>query len=179
MKKVLFIIGSLRKDSYNRQLALIAEKKLEGKAEVKELDFKALPFFNQDEEYPASPIVEEIRKEVKEADLLVFSTPEYNHSIPGQVKNLVDTLSRPVVPGDTESAVIKGKKAVLLGASGRSAAQYSRETLKDLLTFVGAEVFPTEFGHALVKDEWIRGKLVLSEEEDKTLASLLNAALEF
>lgn len=179
MKKALFIVGSLRKGSYNRQLALLAEKDVVGKAEVEELDFKALPFLNQDEEYPEKAIVHEIRAKVKEADLLVFVTPEYNHSIPSQVKNLVDTLSRPVTPGDYASVVIKGKKAVLLGASGNSAAAFSRAYLKDLLTFVGAQVAEAQFGHALTKDEWVSGNLVLKDEEKKTLQDVLDQALSF
>ena len=179
MKKVLFIVGSLRKGSYNRQLAEIAEKKLAGKAEVNELDFHTLPFLNQDLEYPESELVHVIREEVKQADLHAFFTTEYNHSIPSQVKNLVDTLSRPVVPNDYSSVVIKGKKAVLFGTSGSSAAQFSRNTLRELLTFVGAEVDPESFGHALQKEEWISGALSLSKEEDEKLDSVLSDALAF
>ena len=179
MKKVLFIVGSLRKGSYNRQLAELSLKKLEGKAEAKQLDFRALPFLNQDEEYPESELLHSIREEVKQADFLLFFTPEYNHSIPSQVKNLVDTLSRPAIPNDFSSVAIKGKKAVLFGASGRSAAEFSRNTLKELLTFVGAEVYPESFGHALQKEEWISGLLSLSKEEEEKLDSLLSDALAF
>ena len=62
MKKILFIIGSLRKNSFNRQLAAVAEEMLKGKAEVSYLDYSKLPFINQDIEFPAPAEVTRVRK---------------------------------------------------------------------------------------------------------------------
>lgn len=85
MKSVLFVIGSLREKSFNRQLARKAEKLLEGKAEVKYLDFADLPWINQDKEFPAPAEVARVRSEITAADALWFFTPEYNFSYPGHV----------------------------------------------------------------------------------------------
>ena len=75
MKKILFIVGSLRKDSFNRQLAQEAEKNLAGLAEVTYLDYTDVPFINQDIEYPAPASVAKLRETVANADGLWISPP--------------------------------------------------------------------------------------------------------
>ena len=79
MLKILFIVGSLRKDSFNLQLAQTAEKYLADKAEVKLLDYHNVSLFNQDIEFPAPPAVNSVREDVKNADAIWIFTPEYNH----------------------------------------------------------------------------------------------------
>ena len=112
MKKILFIIGSLRKESFNRQLALEAEKIIGSQAEVTYLDYSDVPLINQDIEFPEPEAVSRLRATVKEADGIWVFTPEYNFSYPGHVKNLFDWLSRPLVAGDYETpTIINGKKA--------------------------------------------------------------------
>ena len=98
MKKVLFVVGSLRKDSFNRQLAQEAAAHLAGKAQTAFLDIASVPLVNQDCENPVLPAVAELRRKVTEADALWIMTPEYNHSYPGLLKNAVDWLSRPSDP---------------------------------------------------------------------------------
>ena len=100
MKKILMIVGSLRNNSLNMQLAKIAEEMLAGKAEVSFLDYADIPFMNQDIEYPAPESVSRVRQIVMEADGIWFFTPEYNSYIPGVLKNLLDWLSRTLQPND-------------------------------------------------------------------------------
>ena len=102
--KILAIVGSLRKESYNRQLAIAAQKKVHDIAEFELLDFADIPLFNQDIEFPAPEPVRRIREKVKAADGIWFFTPEYNHFFPGVLKNLIDWLSRPV--SDTEPQIL-------------------------------------------------------------------------
>ena len=90
MKKILFIIGSLRKESFNRQLALEAEKMIGSQADVTYLDYSDVPLINQDIEFPEPETVSRLRATVKEADGIWVFTPEYNFSYPGHVKNLFD-----------------------------------------------------------------------------------------
>ena len=112
MKKILFIIGSLRAKSFNRQLANEAKTIIGQRAEVSELDYSDLPLLNQDIEQPEPAAVARIRKAVSEADALWIFTPEYNFSYPGHLKNLLDWLSRPVVPMDYATPTcINGKRA--------------------------------------------------------------------
>ena len=100
MKKVLMIVGSLRKNSFNYQLAKQVEQMLEGRAEVSFLFYADLPFMNQDIEFPTPESVARVRSAVQETDGIWIFSPEYNFQIPGVLKNLLDWLSRPLVRND-------------------------------------------------------------------------------
>ena len=89
MKKVLMIVGSLRKDSFNLQLAKVAEEILKGQAEVRYLHYADMPFMNQDMEFPTPESVARVRQEVLAADGIWIFSPEYNYQIPGVLKNLL------------------------------------------------------------------------------------------
>ena len=102
MKKILIIVGSFRKNSFNTQLAKAVEKILENKADVSYLEYADVPFFNQDFEFPTPESVLKARSQVMDADGLWIFTPEYNYQIPGVLKNLLDWLSRPVSQDDTQ-----------------------------------------------------------------------------
>lgn len=67
-KKILFIVGSLRKQSFNRQLAEKAAEIVRGRADVSFLEWTDVPFFNQDAEFPVPMAVARVRKAVQEAD---------------------------------------------------------------------------------------------------------------
>lgn len=180
-KKVLFVVGSSREKSFNMQLAKIAEKYLEGKAEVSFLSYGDVPFMNQDAEFPAPKAVARVRKAVMEADGVWFFNPEYNYSYPGVVKNLVDWLSRPLVEGDFSSgtAILK-KKVTLSGVSGASAAKGSREKLDELLHKVRADVYPgSETGVALDRSAFMSNVLTLSDKSRNELESQADAFLTF
>ena len=134
MKKVLMIVGSLRKNSFNHQLAKQVEAMLSGKAEIRYLHYADLPFMNQDIEFPAPESVSKVRQAVQEADGIWIFSPEYNYQIPGVLKNLLDWLSRPLVPNDWErGSSVKGKPVTVSGAAGRSGAAGVRKHLSALL----------------------------------------------
>lgn len=147
--KILFIIGSTRKNSFNRQLSEIVEKIiLENddikpyNVEVEYLDFSAIPFFNQDYEFPTPDSVKNVRKMVSEAAGLWIFTPEYNHSYPGYLKNLIDWLSRPLVKNDfSAGTTAHGKKVTISSAGGRAAGINSTNKLRELLDFVGMHLY--------------------------------------
>jgi len=113
--KILAIVGSLRKDSYNRQLVLAAKELIGDRADFELLDYHDIPFMNQDIEYPVPETVKRVRDAVKSADGLWFFTPEYNHFFSGVLKNLIDWLSRPI--NDKEPQVLAGKPAAISGIS--------------------------------------------------------------
>ncbi len=172
MKKVLFIVGSLRKASFNRQLADKAAAMIRD-AEIDLLDFHDVPFMNQDLEDPVLPGVARIRAKVAESDLIWIFTPEYNHSYPGVLKNLLDWLSRPVDPADRRSpSVLRGKPVMISGAAGQSAAIHSRTKLKELVELLGMELLHgTGTGVVLGKDAFSSGMLTLTMEEKEDLAA--------
>lgn len=120
--EVLFIVGSLRKKSFNRQLAEEAQKVIAERASTPMLEWADVPVFNQDEEFPAPDSVKRVRDAVASADAIWFVTPEYNHSMPGGLKNLIDWLSRPLQDGSP--AVIMKKTATYSAFSGGSCGRY-------------------------------------------------------
>lgn len=181
MKKILFVIGSLRKQSFNRELSETVKSMLQSKAEVTELDYFQVPFINQDDEYPAPQAVTDARKAVAEADGVWIFSPEYNYSYPGHVKNLIDWLSRPVDPADRNApTVLAGKKFTLTGAGGKAATAGCRKLLTTLLTVLKADVMTEgQTGIALNIEAWTEGRMILTEEQKAQLAKQAELFLEF
>ncbi|MBR1514240.1 MAG: NAD(P)H-dependent oxidoreductase [Bacteroidales bacterium] len=163
---MLFIIGSLRAKSFNRQLAMMAKEIIGDRAEVSELDYSDLPLINQDLEQPEPAAVARIRKAIGEADALWVFTPEYNSSYPGHIKNLFDWLSRPVKPLDyAMPTCINGKRVAISGAGGKAATANCRAKLTELLTFVKADVLLEQTGIAVPAEAWGTDILTLTDEQ--------------
>ncbi len=95
-KKIAVLVGSLRKDSYNKKLALDAIKHQPETFEMEIVEIGNLPHYNEDldNDNPPAEWVE-FRKKIKDADGYLFFTPEYNRSISGVLKNAIDVGSRP------------------------------------------------------------------------------------
>ena len=173
MKKIRFIIGSLRTKSFNRQLANEAKNVIGNRAEVSELDYSALPLLSQDIEQPEPAVVAQIRKTVSDADAIWIFTPEYNLSYPGHLKNLLDWLSRPVIPMDYGTPTcINGKPVAISGAGGKAATASSRAKLTELLAFIKAEVIPEQIGIAVPAEAWGTDVLILTDEQKAELKAL-------
>lgn len=178
MKKILFVIGSLRAKSFNRQLAGVAKEIIGDRAEVTELDYSDLPLLNQDIEQPGPDAVARVRKAVAEADALWIFTPEYNFSYPGGMKNLLDWLSRPVKPMDYATPTcINGKRVAISGAGGKAATANCRAKLTELLTFIKADVLTEQTGIAVPAEAWATDILTLSEEQKMQLATQAESLL--
>lgn len=179
MKKILFVVGSLRGESFNRQMAVEAEKMIGGKAEVKWLDYSAVPMLNQDNEYPTPEAVAQLRKTVTESDAVWIFTPEYNGSYPGLLKNLLDWLSRPVKPMDYATPTcMAGKPVAISGAGGKAATAGCRAKLTELLTFIRANVLPVQTGVALPPESWSSNRLILTDADRQSLKSQVEEVLD-
>lgn len=178
-KRVLMVVGSMRKESFNMQLAKRAEKMIGDRAEVRYLEYADLPYMNQDIEFPAPEQVARVRKEVGEADGIWFVTPEYNFSYPGVLKNLLDWLSRPLTPGDFQGGTaISGKKVTISGAAGKSAAGGSRKKLRELLGFMKVVLAENETGVSMGREDFQTNRLTLSEEAEQSLQKQTEEFLE-
>lgn len=167
MKKVCIIVGSLRKDSFNFQLAKKVEELISSKAEVFFLDYKNVPLMNQDIEFPAPESISEVRKQVQQADAIWICSPEYNCTIPGVLKNLLDWLSRPLKANDFSSGTaVMGKKVTICGAGGKFATAGMRKNLKELLEFIKMQVIYSEgTGIAVNPDAFATNKVVFTQEQ--------------
>jgi chromate reductase, NAD(P)H dehydrogenase (quinone) len=134
--RILGIAGSLRRESYNRAALRAATKLVPEDAILETFELDGIPVFNQDEEQNPVPKVSEFKRRIREADAILFVTPEYNYSVPGVLKNAIDCASRPY--GDN---AWNGKPAAIMGASpgtlGTARAQYH---LRQILVFLN--VFP-------------------------------------
>ncbi len=121
--RILGIPGSLRRQSYNRAVLRVATQLLPQGVTMDVFDIDGLPGFNEDEEKNPPAKVTELKKRIREADAILFATPEYNYSVPGVLKNAIDWASRPY--GDS---AWNGKPVAIMGASvgaiGTARAQY-------------------------------------------------------
>lgn len=171
MKRVLMIVGSLRKGSFNRQLAKKIEAILGDVAEVAYLEYSDLPYMNQDIESPVPESVARVRSAVKEADGIWICTPEYNYNIPGVLKNLLDWLSRPVIPEDRKSgSAVRGKTVTISGVAGKSAAAGVRKSLSSLLEIMSMKLVSGEgTGISLDAAAFQSGVAAVSEEKQEEL----------
>lgn len=180
MKKIVFIVGSLRKGSFNGQLAKAAATSLEGRAEVSFLDYRDIPYMDQDIEFPVPAAIERVRKVVMEADGLWFFTPEYNGFLPGGLKNLLDWLSRPLKAGDyAGGTALTGKKAAVTGVGGRMAAGGARAQLMKLLPFLKVSVMEGDKGFSLPASAFMSGAWEIDEETASAVKAQAEDFLSF
>jgi chromate reductase, NAD(P)H dehydrogenase (quinone) len=130
--EVIGFAGSLRRASYNRALLNAAAELAVPRLHVVVHDLSAIPLYNADVEVAGVPsAVIELRTAVRQADGLLIATPEYNHGVPGVLKNTIDWLSRP----PRESA-LNGKVAAIMGASpGMTGTARSQTQLRQAFVF--------------------------------------------
>ena len=181
MKNILFIVGSLRKQSFNRQLAAMAEKMMSNRYKINYLSFEDVPLMNQDLEAATPAAVSRVRKEVLAADGIWIFTPEYNFSYPGLLKNLFDWLSRPMdISNFTNPSAVVGKKVTASGAGGNNQTASCRAKLNELLEFIKMDVMKEpQTGIALGVEAWTKGEFNLTEEQVAQLKGQAERFAEF
>lgn len=170
--KVLGISGSLRRDSHNTALLRAAAELLPDGAELELWDgLKAVPPYDEDDDVePAPAAVADLRDAIAGADAILIATPEYNHSIPGQLKNALDWASRPLATNP-----LRNKPVAVVGSSvGAFGAVWAQAELRKVLTATGARVVEGEVavGHAREKFDGA-GRLA-----DETLTEALAEVVE-
>ena len=136
---ILGIAGSLRRASYNRGLIRAAMELAPTGTSVVPYDLADLPMFDADVEAEGDPpAVTVFKRAIAGADALLIATPEYNHCVPGVLKNAVDWASRPA-----RNSVLTGKPVAIMGAStGRGATARAQAHLRDGLAYTNGLVLP-------------------------------------
>jgi chromate reductase, NAD(P)H dehydrogenase (quinone) len=135
---IVGIVGSLRKESFNKQLLKAAGKLLPNDVQFTIADISSVPLYNQDLEDDFPETVINLKRTVEAADALIFSTPEYNGSIPGVLKNVIDWLSRP-----SGHSSLNGKPVGIIGGTpGMFGAVHAQMHLRQILSLMNMHVIP-------------------------------------
>jgi chromate reductase, NAD(P)H dehydrogenase (quinone) len=185
--RILGISGSLRRDSHNTSLLRAAAEAAGPDIELELYDgLKQIPPYDEDDDvHPRSAEVARLSAAIEQADAVLFSTPEYNSSIPGQLKNAIDWVSRPLATN-----ALRNKPVAVVGAStGGFGAVWAQAELRKVLAVLGARVLDielpvphahTRFDEGDLTDDEIRTALaevleslsteVREREEAKTVA---------
>jgi chromate reductase len=130
--RIAVVVGSLRRESFNRQLANALEKMVPAELSFQYLRIDDLPLYNQDDDGNPAATVKRLKSEVSAAQGLLFVTPEYNRSLPGVLKNAIDHASRPY--GQNAWA---GKPAGVIGASiGSTGTAMAQQHLRNVLAYL-------------------------------------------
>jgi chromate reductase len=170
--KVLGISGSLRRDSHNTKLLRAAEKLLPPGAELEVWEgLKAVPPYDGDDDNgePRAWILRSLDEAIREADVVLFATPEYNHSIPGQLKNALDWLSRPL-----KTSPLRNKPVAVVGAStGLFGAVWAQAELRKVLGAIGARVVDRELPVGLADEAFSEDGRLADSDLELVLADLL------
>jgi chromate reductase len=164
--RILGISGSLRRDSHNTNLLRAAAEAAGPDVELELYEgLKEVPPYDEDDDvHPRPESVARLNAAIADADAVLFSTPEYNASIPGHLKNAIDWVSRPVATN-----VLRNKPVAVVGAStGAFGAVWAQAELRKVLAALGARVLDielpvphahTRFDEAGLTDDEIRASI--------------------
>jgi chromate reductase len=164
--RILGISGSLRRDSHNTSLLRAAAEAADPDVELELYDrLKEVPPYDEDDDvHPRPASVARLNAAIANSDAVLFATPEYNASIPGQLKNAIDWVSRPVATN-----MLRNKPVAVVGAStGVFGAAWAQAELRKVLAALGARVLEfelpvphahTRFDEGDLADEEIRSGL--------------------
>jgi len=167
--RILAISGSLRRDSHNTALLRAAAKLLPPGVDLDIYDgLKHVPAYDEDYGNIRPAPAQDLWDAVENADAVLISTPEYNSSIPGQLKNALDWLSRPLI-----DSPLRNKPALVVGAStGMFGAVWAQAEARKVLKAIGSRVVDQELPVALV-DEILADGVITDEEIETALVAYI------
>jgi chromate reductase, NAD(P)H dehydrogenase (quinone) len=169
--RVLGISGSLRRGSLNSALLRAAAEWLPAGAELVPFERLAeIPPFDEDAEAEHVPeSVAELRETIRGADAVLIATPEYNHSLPGQLKNALDWASRPA-----GRSALNGKPAAAIGASkSMFGGVWAQAELRKVLAAMGGRVIEAELPVARAHELLVGDRLELEPQQAERLEEIL------
>jgi chromate reductase, NAD(P)H dehydrogenase (quinone) len=176
--KVLGISGSLRDGSHNTALLRAAAELLPPPATLEIFDgLKEVPPYDEDDDGERAPLAaRRLREAVAGAEAILIATPEYNSSIPGQLKNALDWVSRPA-----GRSVARGKPVAVVGAStGMFGAVWAQAEVRKVMGAIGARVLDPDLPVAKADNAFTEdgrlAELELHEQLEEILAELVSLA---
>lgn len=170
---VVGIAGSLRQGSLNKALLRAAQELASDRLRIEIHDLAGIPLYNQDVENDRVPdAVTALRDAVRGADGLLIATPEYNHGVPGVLKNTIDWLSRP-----PRASALNGKPAAILGASpGMTGTARAQSQLRQAFGFTNTyAMLQPEILVARAREKFDEGGQLTDEPTRKYLTSFLES----
>lgn len=173
--QIAVLIGSLRKDSFNRKLANALSKMMPSDFVLNQIRIDDLPLYNQDNDANQAPSVLRIKKEVKEADGVLFVTPEYNRSFPGVLKNALDNASRPY--GQNAFA---GKRGGVIGISpGAAGTALAQQHLRNVLAYLDVPLLCQPEAYLQAKEGFFDNEGNIGENSKKFIQSWVDAYVKW
>ena len=129
---IAVLVGSLRRESFNRRLATALARLAPGDVEFRQLEIGDLPLYNHDDDANPPAAAQRLKSEIRAADGVLFVTPEYNRSVPGVLKNAIDHASRPY-----GHSAFAGKPAGILGVSpGAAGTAMAQQHLRNIAAYL-------------------------------------------
>ena len=167
--KILGISGSLRRDSHNTNLLRAAAEAAGPDVELELFEgLKEVPPYDEDDDvHPRPESVARLNAAIADADAVLFATPEYNASIPGQLKNAIDWISRPVATNALRNTPV----AVIGASTGAFGAVWAQAELRKVLAVLGARVLDLELPVPHAHTRFAGGRLT----DDAIRASIADA----
>ena len=169
--QIAVIVGSLRKESFNRKLAKALEALAPAGCSFKQVAIGDLPLYNQDDDAKQAASVLRLKADISASQGLLFVTAEYNRSIPGVLKNAIDHASRPW--GQNSWA---GKPAGVIGITiGTLGTAIAQQHLRAVLTQLDAPVLCQPEGYCIFKEGFFGADGALAEGDRKFLQRWMDA----
>ncbi|MEK5444092.1 NADPH-dependent FMN reductase [Fredinandcohnia sp. FSL W7-1320] len=171
---IVTLVGSLRKNSFNMQVAKTMQERYKDKLNMQIPDIGALPHFNQDDELDPPQVVKDFKAAIANADGVIIITPEYNWSVPGVLKNALDWTSR-------VEQVFIGKPVMTLGATpGMMGTIRAQLHLRDILVAPGiqANILPPGANEILINTVQQKVDEQTGQLVDESTLSFLDSKIE-
>lgn len=164
--RIAVVVGSLRRESYNRQLAKAMMKLAPAEFEMRTVEIGDLPLYNQDDDGHPAAAVQRLKGEITAARGLLFVTPEYNRSMPGVLKNAIDHASRPY-----GQSVWAGKPAGVIGASiGAAGSCMAQQHLRNVLAYLDAPAMGQPEAFIRARDGFVDAEGNFTDADDRSFA---------